>query len=420
MNFLTSYLILFLEYPITYLLCCAFLHTPVKKSLKRALCALPMSLLVVFLLPYIENSTYGTILCSFLIFLFLCFCFQKRPFELLIIYVLCYVIIFFFETITIFIFSLLDISIITANISIIANLLTLLFALFLYFFVPIYKICDFISTPNRYVLTIFIDLYLGSFFFMMIGKSTQTNTNFVLLFFQMSLILLLNLDMLHFQKNYDIQKQELENYEQYLPIIEELIDYIRIRQHDFNNHLQAIHMLPLTYTDYDSLKDALFSYETKINLNNEQLNLLKLNLKLVSGFIISKMAECEEQQKKLQVEILNYSLQSNVPEYTLIELLGVLIDNAREASPKGESIFLQLNSAKNQVHFTIKNIGPELTPQLRTLFFQKGYSTKQDADSTHGLGLYKLKKITDSYHGMIILDNELIDGKQMICFELVV
>lgn len=249
-------------------------------------------------------------------------------------------------------------------------------------------------------------------------KGIKSIADVIPLFFLILVVFLINIDIFRRHKHYDIQKRELESYKQYLPLLEDMIDKICIRQHDFNNHLQTLHMLPLTYTDYDSLKKALFSYEAKINAKEEQIPLLKLNKKLVAGFLICKMATCEKQKKTLQVEILNYCLQCDIPESTLIELLGILIDNAIEASPEGETIYLQINSKENQVRFIVKNIGTELTPQLRTLFFQKGYTTKESSDSRRGLGLYKLKQIADTNHGIIILDNELLDDKQMISFEL--
>lgn len=236
--------------------------------------------------------------------------------------------------------------------------------------------------------------------------------------FSLILLIFLFVDIFYLHKQYDVQKKELENYQLYIPFLEERIDSIRIRQHDFNNHLQTLHMLPLTCTDYDSLKDALLSYEDKINVQEEQMPLLRLNKKLVAGFLICKMAECEKENKMLQVEIRNYCLNCHIPESTLIELLGILIDNAIEASPEGETIYLEINSKENQVHFIVKNPGTKLTPQLRTLFFQKGYTTKEISDSPRGLGLYKLKQITDSNHGIIILDNELLEDKEMISFEL--
>lgn len=98
--------------------------------------------------------------------------------------------------------------------------------------------------------------------------------------------------------------------------------------------------------------------------------------------------------------------------------MGILVDNAIEASSEEQDICVQINSVENQVYFYISNPGPELTPQLRSLFFTKGYSTKQYDKKQHGLGLYKLKKIADSYNGMIILDNKVADGQMLVCFEV--
>ena len=40
----------------------------------------------------------------------------------------------------------------------------------------------------------------------------------------------------------------------------DLIKDLRSKQHDFDNHLTAVRMLPYTYRDYESLKNALINY----------------------------------------------------------------------------------------------------------------------------------------------------------------
>ena len=52
-------------------------------------------------------------------------------------------------------------------------------------------------------------------------------------------------------------------------------------------------------------------------------------------------------------------------------------------------------------------------------FFEKGYSTKQDADR-HGLGLYNAKLLVGRYHGDITVSLDKADGKDTISMKVVV
>lgn len=100
-------------------------------------------------------------------------------------------------------------------------------------------------------------------------------------------------------------RKQLQSYEQYLPIIEDLIDQVRMRQHDYNNELQAISMLPISYTDYDSLAAAL-SNELDTSCNDHVIKnsyLLRINMKLIAGFLFSKMNLAQEHNINLDIDV---------------------------------------------------------------------------------------------------------------------
>ncbi len=419
MTFGIPFCVNFLEFTFLYLIGCAYLAIPIKYNFQRIFWSISVIALFTSLSLITSTQLSSMILCNiYTILLFFLF-FHLPPVHTILLMALSNITSFAFQLVLMLVFFPLHIPINSVGVTISENLLTILFSLILYFFIPVHRLFDFLQSSNRYLLASLADMYLIVFAIQITMYSELTSvTDIIVLLLLFSLMIVINWDILYYQKRYDQQRRELENYEQYLPIVNELIDYIRMRQHDFSNHLQAIQMLPLTHTDYPSLRKALLRYKDEINLDSQQLDLLKINMKLISGFLISKTMECKARKRPLIIIVKNYSLQSVVPEYILIDLLGILIDNALEASPEGGIINLILDSVENKIYFKIRNIGPELTPQLRTLFFQKGYSTKTMTSHQHGLGLYKLKKITDAYNGIIMLNNETIDRKKLICFEL--
>ena len=93
---------------------------------------------------------------------------------------------------------------------------------------------------------------------------------------------------------------------------------------------------------------------------------------------------------------------------------------AIEASNEGDTVYAVLDSRDNRVLFQIKNIGPKLTPEFSSKIFQKGYTTKKETKKSHGIGLHQLKRMTDYYHGEILLSNETDAGHTWLCFSLTI
>ena len=95
-------------------------------------------------------------------------------------------------------------------------------------------------------------------------------------------------------------------------------------------------------------------------------------------------------------------------EYTLIEMMGILIDNAMEAT-KGQPIgWIMINMSQSDgiFTFTVLNTCKESNSIETKRFFENGYSTK---GNHRGIGLYKLKRTVLQKKGQIITGNEILD-----------
>lgn len=230
-------------------------------------------------------------------------------------------------------------------------------------------------------------------------------------------LLFLNFLLFYYEYRLEMKQLRLKDYEEYLPLIDELIKDIRSRQHSYQNLVQSITSLPYTCPDYATLTAALEKYGNCQTVSEEDSALLKLNLKLVAGFLISKKAQAEEQNKKLHIQN-DVFLQCMLPEYLLIEIMGILIDNALEATQENGEVFLKLQNRKKKLYLNIRNKGPVLSEKQREQIFRYGYTTKTFEKSRHGLGLSRLNKLVNSYNGMLALSNEAIDNEMYIVFEL--
>lgn len=295
---------------------------------------------------------------------------------------------------------------------------TLVCAIIINHFFNLRKIYFSLFEGGKLITFLITNVFGLSFLFALYFKLNRSNFAEIILFILISFFTLVSINMVLINqlKRIRIQSAQLNAYEQYLPVLESLIQNVRIKQHNHTNEIQSIISLLHTCNDYDSLVSEMTKY-INISLDSTEPDyLLKLNLHLVAGFLYHKKLTASEHGIVLEYNVLSYNLESKVPEYTLVELFGILIDNAIEATPKDGTVHITINSANGKIIFSTRNPGYVLTPDDRTNFFTKGYTTKS-TNTNSGLGLYNLRDIVlNQYNGSVSLWNEGTD----ILFEIIV
>ena len=234
------------------------------------------------------------------------------------------------------------------------------------------------------------------------------------------IVLITDIVILSQQQIISKQQHDLANYNVYQPMMDDLIEDVTGRQHDFDNILTGIRMLPYTHTDYSSLKEALISSSDEVISEYRTTELLKINMFVIAGFIYSKQKQAEKAHKKLNIVVHSYLLESRMPEYELVRVLGILIDNALEAISEHDSMTLHLDSRDGRIIITTLNKGPLLTPEIRAKLFTAGYTTKTCDRQKHGLGLYNLRHLVFKYNGKIYLENDYLLDDTLVRFEVMV
>ena len=295
---------------------------------------------------------------------------------------------------------------------------TLLIAFLCYRIFPLNRLWKFIFRSDFRFFMLITNIGLLSLGLLLSYKLSQEYffPNYIIYFLFFSVILFMNWELYRMNLKLKNEEKEVQTYQQYMPIIEELLDEVRIRQHNFDNTTQAILNLHHTHHDYESLVKAMECYGKTAFASNPPSNLLKLNYKLVIGFLHLKETTAKQQGKFIDITIENYVLQTVLPEYVLVELLGILIDNALEAVPRGEAISVTIDSNSGFVECEVCNPGTIIDGELLDKLFQKGYTTKNDHSAEHGLGLYYLKKKLEAYNGAIYFKNKDIHGQNYVSF----
>nr|WP_241957978.1 GHKL domain-containing protein [Staphylococcus agnetis] len=198
--------------------------------------------------------------------------------------------------------------------------------------------------------------------------------------------------------NYRRSQQEIEDYYNYTLRVEQVNNRMRKFRHDYINILSTMSEY-LREDDLEGLK-AYYNKHISPLKDHFEANTLKLNgvenlkVKEIKGVITTKILQAQERQIEISVEVADEINEINMEMIDLSRILGIIMDNAIEASMNLESPMIQIAFIKTEqsVLIIIMNKAPDNLPKLHTLY-QEGFSTK---GKNRGLGLPTLKEITDS------------------------
>lgn len=223
-------------------------------------------------------------------------------------------------------------------------------------------------------------------------------------------------------QNYAVQRkqeQELKIYKLYIQPLEELTKDIRMRQHEFDNHMNAILNMHVTIDNYEELVAAQSAYCKEIYESGIRscAQLLRISDKILAGFLYSKLLKVPD-FIDVDIRVLSQEIITAVSEHSLVEIIGTLVDNAVEAcTPQFNEIEIVLDSREDKLNFMICNQVDNLTMNDISCFFDRGFTTKRDKEG-HGLGLYQAKHLAQRYGGEITVELIQEDNQQKICFQV--
>lgn len=256
MKFALYYIENLLEFVYAYIIGCTFMSVNYK-SHRAYRCIAAVPLIFLFTL-FARDQPYGfciTLICILYTVILYIYVFHICMADAILLAAMMFSLVLVFEGILAIILSALGISIRYIAFQLISNILLLAVSLLLYKYVPLNIVYVHIMPSNLYIKSLAVDICIALFAFMLLSKTNfSREADYTILFIFASFMISINVETIYYQKQTNRQAKELESYGKYLPIVEEMISYIRLQQHDFNNHLQAIQMLPLTHTDYKLFK----------------------------------------------------------------------------------------------------------------------------------------------------------------------
>nr|WP_245393004.1 GHKL domain-containing protein [Staphylococcus coagulans] len=266
---------------------------------------------------------------------------------------------------------------------------------------------------NKLYLSIIIAFLATVFyvFFFLTPKSVASfnefktiGTFYFLLFSAIAILIFMTTITIAREISYRHKKQEAEDYYKYTLEMEKVNNRMRKFRHDYINILATMS----EYLREDDLEGLKEYYHNNINplkghfeTNSLKLNgIEKLKVREIKGVITTKILSAQENNIEISVEVADEISSINMEIIDLSRVLGIIMDNAIEASLTVEDPMIQIAFIKTEtsVLIIIMNKAPKNMPKLHTLF-QEGFSTK---GKNRGIGLSTLKEITDKTENVML------------------
>ena len=174
--------------------------------------------------------------------------------------------------------------------------------------------------------------------------------------------------------------------------IESNLTELKNLRHDIKNHLRILDGYACE-DDYDAIHD----YISNITYNYTDAPLFHTVSDVVSALLNTKYQSA--QQKGIRFDIIYEFPYLHVDDFSIITILGNLIDNAITAADKCENgwISLSLTQMDSYLEIHIRNNHKEIISERNGEF----QTTKTDNKSLHGLGIKNIRSTVKQLNGQI-------------------
>lgn len=201
--------------------------------------------------------------------------------------------------------------------------------------------------------------------------------------------------------------QKLESAEAYNNSLRILHEEIRCFKHDYDNTVTTIGGFVRT-NDMEGLKKYYLQLEDDCQRVN---NLYVLNPELINNdgiynLLAKKYNDADSKNIKVNMSFLLDLSELHMKIYDFAKILGILLDNAIEASSECEEKVINIlfrNDFKNSRQIiSIENTYKDKSINIDKIF-DKGVSSKQNHT---GLGLWEIRKIIKKYNNINLFTNK--------------
>lgn len=272
---------------------------------------------------------------------------------------------------------------------------------------------------KRYYFIISFVLAIAFIYFYIISQTNLQENNslkfyaiiFVSVIVFLSLVILLLSAFALREMKYKRKLQEIEAYYEYTLRIESINNEMRKFRHDYVNILTTLSDY-IREDDMPGLRkyfnENIVPMKDKLKTRSIKMNgIEKLKVREIKGLITTKIIQAQEKRIPISTEVPDEIDRIDMNTVELSRIIGIIVDNAIEASENLEEPLINIAFIDNEesVTFIVMNKCSNDIPKIHELF-EQGFSTKGD---NRGLGLSTLKELTDSNEN-VLLDTVIENG----------
>lgn len=310
----------------------------------------------------------------------------------------------------------------------IINIGTLLTIIVCSYKIHIKKLSDFLMKRNKLVMgmSVLILCGFGTYLIQFKGSGDILIEKYIQFIYFILIFAFIIYELQKSRVEAEKRKAQLEMNSLYYDAYDNLIMLVRERQHDMKNHINAILSMIYTTDNYGELAEKQKEYCGYVIEQNEKTKLvLASGNPLIAGFMYSKIQEAESKGIKVEYEIEIKKENLSIPEYELVEIMGILTDNAIEALDNSgvdtedgshpKKIFFSIKDTEEYIELVVANTSAYYEEDITGRFFENGYSSKGKG---RGIGLAKLKRLVHERNGNIIVSNERRGEENYLTFTI--
>jgi len=290
---------------------------------------------------------------------------------------------------------------------------TLMAAAFSYFFVPLNKVSEALEEKSEllYIVIAIAFMLITAWDIIIMSERLFVFTNILIVAIFLAAFVALCYFAIKTILELKEKNKEIELYNQYETILTEYGD----KQHEYGKHLQTISALAYLNDDLKTSKH-IKEYLNDMRIDGEftDAEMLMFDRKPFAAFLHVKMTQLRTAGISCWLDVTDYAIDSKIKDHKLVEAVGILIDNAWEAS--NDVIVNISKQANGKASVEILNKHRILEPNELDHMFKRGYSTK---GKNRGIGLYNLEKIITVHNFKLACQNKTIDGENYVSFTLI-
>jgi len=213
-------------------------------------------------------------------------------------------------------------------------------------------------------------------------------------------------------------EKEMYKMSEHTTEFDDLLVQVRLRQHELKNHMAAIFSAHYTYKSYEQLVKIQDEYCRKLMDENKYNNLLMIDNNILAGYLYQKFNEANVDGIEIRYKVEKVENLA-VPMFYVIEMIGILLDNAVEEtkSNNDKTLIFEIYNMEEEYAFCVKNRTSYVPYDELVRWFELDDTKKGKG---RGLGLFHLKKLCSELHCKIECRNIEIEESNWIEFVLLI